>query len=764
MKQFYYTILTLIRGRGSNVIKVISLTLGLLVSIILFSRVAFELSYDNFFQDVDDLYIVKTEWVENGVIKGNAGVYTLIPVASTIAEEFPEEVESAAFSSLSFGTTLKIGNRKLNRSFILSDSLYFHTMGIEVINGNPNDLTNPDVIFLSQSVAREVFGEEDPIGKTLHLMVWGTQVEALVRGVYADLPDNVSLERPEIVLSFASHNKYGWGRPGWTSGGNYKAFVRLKDGERSADVINAGIDKVIAKHIPPEMNLHLHMFVVPLRTIHLEQSNVRKTILIMSLLGFAILFAATMNYVLISISSLSHRAKGIGVHKCNGASDKAILSMFIYETALIIGISLLFMVVLLFQFQEKIEELAGVSLSSLFTWHNLWAPLSVVAFLFVIGGVLPGKVFSSIPVTQVFHHYTKGNMGWKRTLLFIEFAGVAFIFGLMCVTFFQFHYITNRDMGYRPERVASCWHEFAEPDNARNNLKSLPYVEGVATAEGSMIGLRNRQVTDENGNALFIPRCGIFDKDFVPLMGLRLKAGQNLTGERQFLVNQPYVEKMGWTGSGVGEIIPNRGTVVGILAPFCFGTLPPDDEPIEIECGTNLVNMHVRLKEPFADNLRMLNNEMKKIYPQEEIEFTSLERALERGYRPTMIFRDTTILAFITILFITLMGLIGYTNDEVRRRGKEIAIRKINGAEVSSVLLLLSKDIFWVAIPSIAIGTYGAYLVSQIWISQFRDTVCISIGWYVAIAICLLAFIIICIIGKSWHIANENPVNSIKSE
>lgn len=108
-------------------------------------------------------------------------------------------------------------------------------------------------------------------------------------------------------------------------------------------------------------------------------------------------------------------------------------------------------------------------------------------------------------------------------------------------------------MGYRPERIASCWHKFAEPDNARNNLKSLPYVEGVATAEGGMMWLGNRQVTDENGNALFTPRCGIFDKDFVPLMGLRLKAGQNLTGERQFLVNQPYVEKMGWTGSGVGE-------------------------------------------------------------------------------------------------------------------------------------------------------------------------------------------------------------------
>ena len=156
------------------------------------------------------------------------------------------------------------------------------------------------------------------------MMVWGTPVEALVKGVFADLPYNVSLERHEAVLSFASHSKYGWGRPGWTSGGNYNAFIRLKDGERSADVINTDIDKVIAKHIPSDMNMHLHMFVVPLRTIHLEHSDVKRTILILSLLGFAILFAATMNYVLIFVSSLSQRAKGIGIHKCNGASDKAI--------------------------------------------------------------------------------------------------------------------------------------------------------------------------------------------------------------------------------------------------------------------------------------------------------------------------------------------------------------------------------------------------------------------------------------------------------
>lgn len=287
---------------------------------------------------------------------------------------------------------------------------------------------------------------------------------------------------------------------------------------------------------------------------------------------------------------------------------------------------------------------------------------------------------------------------------------------------------------------------------------------GVASIRGSMTWFGNREVTDEGGKVLFTPRCAAFDKDFVPLLGLHIKTGRNFTGERQFLVNQPYVEKMGWKGSGVGEIVPNRGTVVGVLAPFCCGVLPADNEPLEIEYGTNLRNVHVRLKEPFTENLHRLNNEMKKIYPQEDIEFRSLEQDLERYYRPTIIFRDATFLAFITILFITLMGLIGYINDEVRRRSKEIAIRKINGAEARSILFLLSKDIFWVAILSVAIGTYGAYYMSLLWISQFEDTICVYAGWYVVTAICLLVFIFVFIIGRSWHIANENPVNSIKSE
>lgn len=765
MRQLHYTLQTLLRGGGSNVIKVISLTLGLLVSIILFSRVAFELSYDNFYRDVDNLYLIKTAWVQDGK-SGSMGAYTLAPMASTIAEAFPDEVESAVTLGLSDNVTFKRGTRKVESCMIKADSLFFRTMGIDVLKGNPSELTNPEAIFLSESLAREMYGSESPIGKFTTIVRYGTPVTLIVKGVYADVPDNVSFAKHTSVWSFASIEKYGWGRPGWNSGGNFNSYLRLKHGKKSAEVLNAQLTNVIAQHIPQESGLHLKVAVSPLRDVHLEMPGVKKIVWIMSLLGFAILFTATMNYVLISVSSLTHRAKGIGVHKCSGASEGNIFALFLYETLLIISISLLCMSFILFYFRDKVEELADVSLPSLFTWHNLWAPLSVIAFLFIVGGVLPGRMFSSVPVTQVFQRYTKGNKGWKRPLLFIQFAGVAFILGIMCVVYLQYYYIVNRDMGYRPERVAYTYNCFAEPENARSNLKGLPYVESMAsTTRGNMLGMGNHDATDANGKALFTPRFFYCDKDFLSFIGIRLRAGHNLSGPNQLLVSPSYVEQMGWQGSGVGEVVTGMGTVVGVIEPFCVSTLPAGDEPLEIGWEGDLGDcLHVRLKEPLAENLRKLNDAMKEMYPQEEIVFYSLEQDLERGYHPTRIFRDATMLASITILFITIMGLIGYTNDEVRRRSKEIAIRKVNGADTSIILQLLSKDIAWIALPSILIGVCGAYYVSDLWLSQFRDVIEPHIGWYVLVALCLLIFIIGCVVWKSWHIANENPVKSIKSE
>lgn len=766
MRHLYYTLQALLRGRGTNVIKVITLALGLLMSVFLFARIAFELSFDNFYHKPENLYLIKTGWLDKGVLQGSESSFTIHSIPGTIAEEFPNEVQSATTCFSFVGKQYRLGTLKFEVSTVMADTLYFATMGLDILEGNPQELANPDVIFLSRSAAKSIFGDESPLGKTLNYSCWGQEVAMLVKGIYADLPLNTAMEvRPEAIVSFASIERHSWARLGWNSGGNFNGYLRLYNPE-DAEMLNERLTAAIARHIPEKSGLELSVHITPVRSIHLDNSQVRKMIWIMGLLGLVLLFTTTLNYVLISVASLTQRAKAIGVHKCNGASESSIFSMFLMETAVVIALALFLIGVLVYAFHEKMEELAAVPIPVLFAWQNLWAPLAVVVLLFLLGGCLPGTLFSRIPVTQVFQRYTSGRRGWKRVLLFVQFGGAAFILGVMLVVFMQYNYVTGRDRGFRPERVAYVYQHLENTDNLRSVLNGLPYVESVASASATMLGFpAPYTITDNQGNRLFSPRSSAFDVDYLDFMGMKLVAGQRLSGSGQLLVNRTFIEKMKWESTGIGERVNDLGTVVGVLATFSFPLAPDDRNPVMITWAEGTAgHVHVRLKEPFDENLIRLNEEMRRTYPQNELLFRSMEGEMLSYSESIRVFRDVTLLASITILFIILMGLIGYVNDEIRLRSKEIAIRKVNGAEVSGILRLLSRDVLWLAIPAVTIGTIGAFKTGEVWISQFNDTVPLSILWYITYSVCLLIFIIACVLIKAWRIANENPVQSIKSE
>ncbi|MEL5892829.1 ABC transporter permease [Bacteroides sp. GD17] len=765
MRHIYYAFQTLLRGHGSNIIKILSLAFGLLMSVFLFARIAFELNFDNFYHESDKLYLVMTGWMEDGVLRGGYGDYTVHSIPGAVAEEFPDEVQSATTCFTFGGKRLKLGNRKFEVPMVMADTLYFATLGLPVLEGDPQELANPDVIFLSKSVARRIFGSENPIGQTLNY--GGEEIPMLVKGIYADVPLNTVLNpHPDAIVSFSSIERHNWARLGWNSGGNFQGYLRLRS-RQDAEALNERMTAAVARHIPGDSKLELAVRIFPVKDIHLRSPQVKKMIGIMFFLGIVLLFTTALNYVLVSVSSLTQRAKAIGVHKCSGASGRSIFSMFMVETAAVIVLALLVIGFMVYVFHDKMEELAAIPLATLFDWQNLWAPLAVVAVLFLLGGCLPGMLFSRIPVTQVFRRYTSGRRGWKRVLLFVQFIGAAFILGMMLVVCAQYQYVTKRDRGFRPERVASLFQRMENPDQLRSVVGNLPYVEAVASAGGTMTGFRAQYIlTDNQGNKLFSPRNSTFDKDFLSFIGLKLEAGNNLTGEGQLLVNRPFVEQMKWTGSGVGEQVKDHGTVVGVLSTFAFATGPDDREPVMIEWeGGTASNLHVRLKEPMDDNLARLNEEMKKLYPQEEnLIFISLEAEMRSFAESVRVFRDVTLLASITILFIILMGLVGYVNDEVRLRSKEIAIRKVNGAEVGSVLRLLSRDVLWLAVPAVALGTFGATRGGESWVSQFSDARPMPVMGYVAMGVFLLLFILACVVMKAWRIANENPVKSIKNE
>lgn len=182
--------------------------------------------------------------------------------------------------------------------------------------------------------------------------------------------------------------------------------------------------------------------------------------------------------------------------------------------------------------------------------------------------------------------------------------------------------------------------------------------------------------------------------------------------------------------------------------------------------GTKQFNngLHFRLKEPFAENLQRLNKDAAEAFPNKTIDFMSMEGLQLQMYNPIRVFRNATVVAGIVMFFIMLMGLLGYTADEVQRRSKEIAIRKVNGAEASSILKLLGCEVLWVALPAVILGGAVSWYVNSLWMDMFTAQASMSAGLYILIGLGVLTVITVCVLWKSWRIANENPVLSIKSE
>ena len=771
MKQLYYVIQTLRHAAGSNLFKVCSLGLALAMSVLLFARVAYEQSYDTCFRDYDDIYQVWTQFVVNGEKFGwqeqNMG-----PTVGAIREKFPDLVGDATCTNryLMFNP-LYYGNTRFDEPKLCADSLFFSTMGIEVLSGNPvQDLQQPNVLYLSESLARRMFGGEDPIGKVVS---YNHERDLTVRGTYADLPDNTTVKADAIVSMPPSWAKTQLNYS-WNGGDSFPQYVRLKPGT-DVEALNARIDDLISQMMPDrgKDGFDLSIRVAPLRDTYRGYDEVARMKVIMLVLGLSILFIAALNYALLSVSSLSRRAKAVGVHKCSGASGGGVFGMFLLETAVIVLLAVVVMILLMLGFQDFVEDTAATKLRNLFTWDRLWVPVLTVLLLFVVGGVLPGQLFARIPVTQVFRRYTEGKKGWKRPLLFVQFGGVAFICGLMGMIILQYQYVMNKDMGFTADRIALTSLGNNSDEQSKNFVtffKSLPYVEDVAGAMGDPLqGYSGTMINNESGESIFSARFDMITENYASLMGMTMLKGRMPRNRDEVVINEDFAKRLHWTAdNAVGQVVHTMGMtpkVVGVVKDFQIQSYYTPQMPY-IGFGAQWVNYVAtfKLKEPFGDNLLKLQKAVAEAYPDKTIDILSMPQMRDNMYNAVRVFRNATVVAGLVMFVIMLMGLLGYTADEVQRRGKEIAIRKVNGAEASGILELLGRDIFVVAAPAVLIGILAAVYVHHLWLDMFSTQV--PAGWpmYVLTALVLLALITGCVLWRTWGIANANPVDSIKSE
>ena len=792
MKNFYISFRTLFKKGRHNDIKILSLGVGLAMGLVLIAKVCFELSYDNFYPESDRIFAIQ----ENFSIgdKSNDGFPCVSGgVAPGMKAEIPGVVAATRCERTGEMVMKTPDNKKYTAIFMLADSCFYDVLPREMLVGNAREtLSRPLYALVSEEMAGKINPDgADVIGKTFEVQTF-PGVQITVGGVFKDVPKNTHLYYDVLVSLSTFKAITGWSKDDqWLGGDSFNAYVLLQPG-LSADDMLQPMAEMLDRHVDSkklkEQGMTYSIFLRPLGELYASSPATKRMAVMLTAIAFAILFAALMNYVLLVISSMVTRSKDVAIHKCYGATGWNITDMIFSEAFLNLLISVVFSTLLVFGFRRIVEELLGTSLSSLFTPDTLMILLGVCVLVFLVAGLLPSQLFARIPVALVFRSYTNSRRSWKKALLFIQFVAVGFLVCLLIVIGWQYSFMVNDNPGYSYERLAFCNLEGVSQSSRKalmDEIRKQGEVEDVTTCYELPAFSGSGDIVyrpgSEDAVAHFRDLYGT-NANFVSLLEMKVIEGQafdeSYSDSMQLvMVSRQMATELAnafqWKDGVVGKKLDIGGhgtddpfTVVGVYDDVRMGRIDQEGMVNSAIFFSKRAEqtLVVKFRERNAENLAHINNVIKEFLPDREINLIDYRFSLTKLYDTSRIFRDSVVAGGIITLIIALIGLIGYINDETNRRGKEIAVRKINGATERDILRLISSDIVWMALPAILIGAGASWFASEKWLQQFSEKIPMNAGLFATGSVVVLAVILLTVVYRTWMVANANPVLSLKSE
>ncbi|MBE6178605.1 MAG: FtsX-like permease family protein, partial [Rikenellaceae bacterium] len=417
-------------------------------------------------------------------------------------------------------------------------------------------------------------------------------------------------------------------------------------------------------------------------------------------------------------------------------------------------------------------------------WERIWIPLMVCLMSFLVAGIVPAVLFSAVSLQYAFRRGGDNRTWWKRSLLFVQVACTTGVVCFLLVTAQQAGYVMEADLGYRYDRVVSINLHATAPERTTliEEVRKLPFVEEAAFSYQYPIwGYWGDPIQDEQGKLLFSCRGEYFDENYIPTMQMEIIEGRNFTEQdspSKRIVNEEFCRKHGWTvGEAVGKTF-HQGVpceVVGVVRDFqqAGGFVLPLAvnrllwRPVAGQASEpDTFQLSMRLQALTADNLKALDKVIKTHYPS-DWEYTIVpyaDRVKERFVSRDKL-RNNVLLVTLVALLISLIGLVGYIGNEMARRRKEIAIRKVCGATTLQVLRLLSLNLSWIVLPAIAAGIAGAVWGGRHYLLML-ETMCKPMsGWLFALgATAVVATVYLILVVRTWRTANANPIDMIKVE
>lgn len=770
--------------------KITSLAIGLAIGLVLIAKVCYEQSFDTFYPDLDRIYRIYE------VIPRDEGLESWPKTAGGIAvrmrEMMPEIESSTRFTYIGDGTfTMTDSRKKLGGVWALTDSCWFDVLPRPILQGDPKEaLSRPGYVMVSDEVAENIGG--DVIGKTF-TFDGNEKAVMTIGGVFKKIPDNASIGA-DVLISMPSIKQFTWdGSMNMVGNDRYSSFVKLVPG---ADIsqLKEQIPRFINTYLPveklKEAGVELQFDFQPITAERENDENIQSMIYMLSLIAFALIFVAMMNYILITVSSVIGRSKEVAVRKCYGASTGNINGIIFAEAFVHVVIALIVAVLILFTFQDFISQLLGTPIERLLMSRSMLAVLGVSAGVLLVTGLLPGSLYARIPVAAAFRNYRESKRLWKLALLFVQFTAAIFLVILLFVVNRQYHRMTNDDPGYAYDNLAYISLNMVSDTTQRRilleELKRLPEVEMVSYSydipihgsSGDNVMLPGEDKRLFNCADQYYVGEGFFELMEIPIIDGRA-FNPNLGMDEEVMISRRFAEYMertaGWTGSPVGKQIcvtsHNAGgkaqTICGVYEDYRIGSIADNDvrpaalfySPRQI-FGSLLVKYHRMTPEALKKTEEMLA----QLMPDKEMYVYSYPAEMAALYVDTLNFRNAVLAGGLITLAILIIGLVGYIADEVNRRRKEIAIRKINGAVMGDIQHIFLKDLAKILMPAIVLSVPLAWKVAEGWQQQFSEKVPLS--WYFfAGGILLVIAVIFGVAGYNVHrIANDNPANSLKVE
>ncbi|HEY0654948.1 MAG TPA: ABC transporter permease [Chryseosolibacter sp.] len=786
----------IVRQKGSTIINISGLTLGISCSIILFLLVAHISSYDNFQSKRDRIYRVVNQSDGKNGTNYQTGVPTVLPEA--FKNEF-HEAEEVVFTSYRDGALILVpqanGESKKfqeESGVVFTDPAYFKTFDRKVITGDPlKGIDDPNEAMISVSLARKYFGKEDAIGE----VVKHDEHEYKITGILEDSPSNTDFPF-DLILSYstikAQSQEGGWGSI-WS---NEHCYFLLREGEDIAK-IDARLPAFSKKYLGEDDFDHTQFITQAMKDFHYDErfqtysnnTTPRAMIIAFGVIALVLVITACINFINLATAEAIKRSKEVGVRKSLGSSRGQLVRQFLGETTIVTVVSVITSLALsqvalnfLNPFMELELELNFSAQSSL--WIFL---IGLTVGVSLLSGLYPAFVISGFNPALVLKNQmsNKGSSSYflRRSLVVTQFMISQLLIIITIVIIAQMNFSKNKDLGFTKDAILFVPIPEQGNEAATSKMKTLREemlnVPGVEQASLANTPPSSGNVSGTNFSIAgideeFMTQVKTIDGNYLDLYDLELIAGKNvqdLDTTLGYIVNEKLAKHTG--AKSPEEMLGKEMTIwgkkypiVGVVKDFHTVSLR---RPIEATAMFNRVNSYRTLglkidMQKSHDIIDDLKEKWESRYPEHLFEYEFLDQSIAEFYDGER--RMSILLSIFTsmAIFIGCLGLFGLATFMANQKTKEIGVRKVLGASVSSIVMIFSREYLILITIGFVLAAPLGYFAMSAFLNEFEYKIPLGPGIFITGLVVTLAIAALTVGFKSFRAATANPVKSLRYE